>query len=213
MEVVAPNLGFEAGPQFHAAGELLSSRLRVATADVRQQAEERLGPPGSVADRTDLVACLRRFQGLYGPLEARLQGFKQWGGAGIDLTGLSEAVRLAADLEALAPGVAAPPAAPREALPHLPTFAHAVGGLYALATFIDDSAPFGRAGAGAGAGATGRCFATGEAGDVWRLRDSLDQYGLEWPGGGSLGIGGGQRCFVAIGRWMDARHWRVRVQG
>lgn len=212
MMSAVSHLDLEGVAKFHPAGELLSSRLRMATAEARRQAEERLGLPGAVAERAGVVACLRRFRGLCHPLEARLQGFKQWAGLGIDLAGLSQAVRLDGDLEALEPGLAASLAAslaaPREALPHLPTFAHAVGGLYALATFMHDAATdLGRAGPDA-AGA-GRLPVLTEPVDIWRLRDNLDQYGLEWPGNISLAIEGGQRSFVAIGRWMDVRHWSV----
>ena len=69
-------------------------------------------------------------------------------------------------------------------------------GFYALADFIPS--------------VTGRDDAVDAAsglGTAGRLDVSLGRYGQERPGEVSLVIEGAERTFVAIGRWMDVRHW------
>ena len=195
MRTVLESEGFSGVPPGLERGERLSSRLRVATDQVRAQAEARIGLAGPVAEWP--AACLLRAQSFYRPLEARLVGFGHWSGLEIEFAGLSQLARLDEALEALAAGMPKAPDAPREALPHLPTFAHALGGLYAMATFSPGMEP-------AGCPVFG-CF--GETGKTWRLLEGLDFYGVERPESVPLVIEGAERTFVAIGRWMDARHW------
>ena len=185
IRAVSHHLMFDGIPFDGLGAGTLASRLRAATDGARQEAAARAGLPGSVADRGGASLCLWRFRGLHGSLRQRLLSFNQWASLRAD-TGLLS----------LAWGDAASATAPQEALPHLPTFAHALGGFYALADFIpsvtgqDDAVD-----AASGLGAAGR------------LDVSLGRYGQERPGEVSLVIEGAERTFVAIGRWMDVRHW------
>jgi len=196
------------------ARDTLSRLLRIRTAAAHGAVEASLGLPQAIDSRAGYIACLRRFHGLYRPVEARLHAFAGWSSLGIDLATRSLAARLAADLGRLHADPDACPDAPPEATPDLPTFAHALGALYVLQgsalggprirrhlieTGLEEHAErcafFGAGGADVGA--------------LWRaFRDTLDRYGRTCPDTIPAVIAGAERTFVVVGRWMDASSWR-----
>ena len=169
----SPRAGLE-GAHEGAAGwpeeRTLLGMLRAATVGAHGEARARIGLPSSIADRSSAALCVRRFQCFASPLDARLRQFGRRTGVAGDEAGMP---------------------APREALPHLPTAAHLLGGLYALVVFAPELG-----------------LVSCEAEDTW---DRVDQHGLERLGGVPLVAEGANRTLIAIGRWMDARHWRAAV--
>ena len=113
-------------------GLTLTARLRVATAPVHGLIEARLGLPAAVRTLEDYAILLGRFAGIYRPLEQLLAEFPDWSDTGVALPARGHAECLAADLDALSVDPLTPPSIPHRLLPELPTFPHAVGGLYVL---------------------------------------------------------------------------------
>jgi heme oxygenase len=163
------------------------ARLRTGTADAHEAVELSLGLPEAIRTRGEYVACLARFLRLYRPLEARIATSPVPRELGLNVSVGLHTPRLAADLAAL---LGSPPVlvdAGADALPDLPSFAHALGALYVLegatlggriilrhlgAAEIDgvDQAHAFFEGRGSDTGSSWRAF-----------RDALDRYGLACP--------------------------------
>ncbi len=79
----------------------LSLELRARTAALHGEVERSLGLPYSISTLAQYQACLKRFDGFYGPLEAALQRFEEWPEWEIDLHARAHAPSLALDLESL----------------------------------------------------------------------------------------------------------------
>jgi heme oxygenase len=191
----------------------LSLRLRAETAEAHRAVAPSLGLPDTIRTRDEYVACLTRFLQLYRPLEARIRAIAGPLDFGLDLPRRTHTPRLAADLSSL---LARPPEvedAAADALPDLPSFAHALGALYVL-----EGATLGgqiivrhlRAAGLDGIETTGAFFGGRgpETGAMWRaFRDILDRYGADCPFEVPAVIAGAEGTFLAVGRWMHASRW------
>jgi heme oxygenase len=188
----------------------LSARLRTQTAPLHDQAATILGLPGAIRTLDHYRDWLDRFLGLYAPLEQSLAAFGEWHEHGFALPSPTHSFCLGADLAALGtdkPGIShAPPAA----LPHLPTFAHALGALYVLegstlggrVILRDVERRLGPQITGATRFFDGRGMAAGPA---WqRFRAALDAFGHNWPRLCADVVTGAQRAFRAILAWFIA---------
>jgi heme oxygenase len=186
----------------------LSTQLRTRTADLHKQTEVLLGLPGAVKTLPDYRDCLCRFLGLYLPLDRLLAAFGGWDTFGLALPSPSHSACLARDLAVLGIDPAGVTLAPPALLPHLPTFAHALGALYVL----EGSTLGGRvilrdleARIGAGiAGATqffgGRAST---AGPRWQtFKAALDVFGNARPQLGDDAALGAEGVFRAILAWF-----------
>jgi heme oxygenase len=184
----------------------LSQRLQVETALLQREIERRLDLPASITSIDKYLTCLASYYRLYRPLEVHLKTFKQWSKLGISLDDRVQSPRLAQDLSALGVAPVLMVDAPADALPNLPTFAHAVGALY-VTERSTLGAPFilrhlqnslGMQLVGATAFFDGHEANTGER---WKsFMRSLDAYGSSQVD--SKVIQGALAAFQAIGEWV-----------
>jgi heme oxygenase len=188
--------------------ERLSARLRRETATLHHQAETQLNLPDAIQDLQDYAACLASFRRIYRPLETKLLLYDEWRPLNLLLEDRLHTPRLTLDLAALGRLPLDEADAPEEALPHLPTFAHALGSLYVLegsklgSQFILSHLDkvLGLQIFGASAFFTGHGSETGQ---YWQsFKESLDRYGSAHPDEVQSAIEGAAATFAAIGEWM-----------
>jgi len=110
----------------------LSEHLRAETACLHIDAELCLRLPGSVRDRQDYCQLLKRFLGLYEPLERSIEQFDQWERLGFTPRSRQHSTSLTSDLIALEADLQMVRFAHKTVVPKLPTFAHALGALYVV---------------------------------------------------------------------------------
>jgi heme oxygenase len=113
----------------HRVTHPLSQRLRAATTDLHHQAEKLLNIPSLIFDRSSYAETLKRYYGVYVPLERALSQQCGWDKFGVDPKDRSHVARIARDLAALGsePG-------PVEAPDTFGTtsFPHALGSFYVM---------------------------------------------------------------------------------
>jgi len=186
----------------------LSARLRSQTALLHDQAATILGLPGAIQTLDHYRDCLDRFLGFYTPLERSLATFVEWYAHGFTLPSPSHSCCLAADLAVLGTNGPGGSPAPPALLPHLPTFAHALGALYVVegstlggrVILRDVERRLGQQITGAT-----RFFGGGgmAAGPVWQqFRTALDGFGDDRPRLCDDVVTGAQRTFRAILAWF-----------
>ena len=169
--------------------------------------ERKIGLPGSITTLANYIKCLKRFYGLYRPLEVSLALFDDWPIFGITLPDCSQARRLSCDLDAL--GVRRPSDAPPSSVPALLDFAHALGALYVIegstlgAQFILPRLAEVLGQKIAGADAFFRGYGEHTRTNWTQFRSLLDQYGEIHPANSSSVIEGANLTFQAIGNWMQ----------
>lgn len=186
----------------------LSTQLRDRTSGLHQEIEALLRLPDSILTREQYSSWLRRFLGLYGPLEHSLARFVGWDNHGLALRSPSQSDCLAADLAVLGIDPAGVSRAPSRLLPHLPTFAHALGALYVLegstlggkVILRDIEARIGPQIAGATQFFSGRGTT---AGQTWQtFKAALDAFGRECPTLHAYVVSGAENVFRAIMTWF-----------
>ena len=189
----------------------LSVQLRSQTSSLHAQVELLLGLPGAVRDRQDFCRLLRRFFGLYEPLERSFRRFDEWDSLGIALGSRKHAPALSCDLSALATDPCRVPRVPPGILPELPTFPHALGALYVLegatlggrVILAELEARIGPQIAGATRFLNGRGAATGP---MWTsFRGALDCFGRARPELRDDVLNGAEDVFGAILAWFPSR--------
>jgi heme oxygenase len=184
----------------------LSQRLRDGTAGLHHQAEKLLNIPSLISDRGSYAETLKRFCGVYAPLERALGQQNGWEKFGLDLKDRGHAARIAHDLAALR-SEPCPCEAPDTF--EITSFPHALGSLYVMegSTLggriilrhletqqinIPTSAMSFFAGHGA------------ETGSMWRtLVAKLDAFGELNPASCHAVQEGAQRTFRAIIAWFE----------
>jgi heme oxygenase len=164
--------------------------------------------PGAIHTRDDYLAWLKRFQGLYDPLERSLVDFSEWDALGLVPIVRSHTACLTGDLAVLGVDASKVPQAAGTLLPDLPSFAHALGAFYVL-----EGATLGgrlisrdleaRIGAPI-AGATRFFGGRGEAvGPMWlNFRTVLDGFGYAQPSLCVDVVTGAERVFQTILAWF-----------
>jgi len=194
------------GSESQSCVESLSQRLRCETAVLHQEIERRLDLPASITSIDRYLTCLALFYRLYRPLEAGLKNFNQWSKIGISLNDRLQAPRLARDLSVLGVAPVLMLDAPADALPDMPTFAHAAGVLYVMEGSTLGS-PFilrhlQRSLGGQLAGATAFFGAHGAStGERWKsFTQSVDAYGSSRLN--AKVVDGAVAAFHAIGEWI-----------
>ncbi len=182
--------------------------VRLATAEAHQRIEAQLGLPGAIQTASGYRWWLRRFLGIYQPLEAALARFEGWECWNIELSGRGHTAALRRDLAALGDDPELLVFAPAEMLPSLGSLAEAFGALYVLEgsklggqIILRDI--LGRLGyelqnahsffSGYGA-ETGRQWTT--------FKDSLERYCAD-PSHLAGVIAGANATFTAVGAWMS----------
>ena len=189
--------------------QTLSAELRVSTSELHRQVERLLNLPDAIVTRDDYQRWLTGFFGFYQPLEARLMTFPDWDGLGIPLASRLRSSAIARDLAVLGCGSASAPLASLQALPELPTLAHALGALYVLegATLggqiilraIEAQAGLAIGGAKQFFGGRGR-----ENGPMWNaFREQLNEFGTRYPVLRQDVVAGAQRTFEALLIWFS----------
>jgi heme oxygenase len=184
----------------------LSHRLRAATTDLHHQAEKLLNIPSLIIDRSSYAATLKRFYGVYAPLERALGEHCGWDKFGLDLKGRSHVARIARDLAALG-SETSPGEAPYSSEPT--SFSHALGSLYVMEGSTlggriilrhletqEISIPTGAMSFFAGHGV--------ETGSMWRVFVAkLDVFGELNPASCHAVQEGAQRTFQEIIGWFE----------
>jgi heme oxygenase len=220
------------------AGVPLSAHLREATARFHERVERQLKFPESISTLDAYRRCLGRFYSVYRPIEALFANYPDWPGAGIVLRDRNQSVKLAQDLahlrvplsartdedsggrttghtEAQTTGQTAEQTAKlmdatSASLPRLPSFAHALGGLYVLegstlgAQFLLPrlKLAMGDEIAGAERFFSGHCVQYGAFRK--QFRTALDLCGETHPANIDQVIDGARSIFTAIGNWMQS---------
>ena len=197
----------------------LSAQLRARTASLHERTEVLLGLPGAIRSLEHYRAWLCRFLGLYKPLEHMLSKFSEWGDYGFTLPSPSQSDCLGADLAVLGIDPVSVEHAARALLPHLPSFAHALGALYVLegstlggrVILRDIESRIGPQILGAMQFFGGRGAAVGQ---TWRtFKTALDTLGHERPNLQADVGEGAERVFRAINNWFaPARYYPVSVR-
>jgi heme oxygenase len=186
----------------------LADQLRTQTAGLHGQTELLLGLPRAIQTLDDYRGWLCRFLGLYAPLEQSLARFIEWGEHGIALPSPNHSACLAADLATIGIDPTGVSCAPASLLPHLPTFAHALGAFYVLegaslggrVILRDVEARIGPRITGATRFFGGRGTAVGP---TWQtVRTALNAFGRERPSLGADVISGAEGVFGAITAWF-----------
>jgi heme oxygenase len=187
---------------------LLSASLRARTAALHRRTEVLLGLPTAIRTRHDYTIWLGRFLGLYEPLEQSLAGFPEWEALGIVLPARAHTAHIANDLAVLGVDPCDLPRTPPALLPNLPTFAHALGGLYVLETATLEGSLIlhdieTRTGSSI-AGATSFFDGRGDAADqMWQsYRAAVDTFGRERPWRQDEVVFGARRVFRSILEWF-----------
>jgi heme oxygenase (biliverdin-IX-beta and delta-forming) len=184
----------------------LSRRIRAATAELHLQAEKLLNIPSLISDRISCTETLRRFYGIYAPLERALGQQSGWDELGLDLEDRSHVRRIARDLAVLGSEPC-----PDEAsnIFEIKSFPHALGALYVMegstlggrvilrhletqAIDVPTAATSFFAGHGA------------ETGSMWRFFVAkLDAFGELNPASCHAVQEGAQRTFQAVIAWFE----------
>lgn len=190
----------------------LSVQLRTRTARLHEQTEVLLGLPGKIQTLENYRGWLCRFLGLYEPLEHSLASFSEWHNHGLALSSPSQSDCLAADLVVLGIDPAGVSRAAPTLLPHLPTFAHALGALYVLegstlggqVILRDIEARIGPQITGATRFFGGRGPAVGQ---TWQtFKTALDAFGRDCPPLQGDVASGAESVFRAIAAWFVSSH-------
>ena len=200
--------GFDAPRVVVSSEPSLSAQLRAQTAPFHREIEIILGLPGAIGNRGQYLAWLVRFFGLYEPLERLLADFCDWNSLGLELRARNHSSCLVVDLLSLGTDPHGLPRAPREVLPELPSFAHALGALYVLegatlggrVILRDLEARMGTAILEASQFFGGRGDA---AGPMWNsFRSAVDGFGRDRPELRANVVSGAERTFGSIKDWF-----------
>jgi heme oxygenase (biliverdin-IX-beta and delta-forming) len=184
----------------------VSRRVRAATAELHLRAEKLLNIPSLIFDRISYAETLRRFYGIYGPLERTLGRQSGWDELGLDLKDRSHVRLIARDLTVLGSEPC-----PDEAsdIFEIKSFAHALGALYVmegstlggrivlrLLETQEMDIPTGAMSFFAGHGA--------ETGSMWRsFVAKLDVFGELNPASCHAVQEGAQKTFQAVIAWFE----------
>jgi heme oxygenase len=190
----------------------LSARLRARTDFLHEQTGVLLGLPDAIQTLEHYRGWLCQFLGLYESLEHSLARFREWGNHGFALPSPSLSDCLAADLATLGIDPAGVARAPPALLPHLPTFAHALGALYVLegsslggrVILREVEVRIGPRITGATRFFGGRGTTPGQAWQAFKI--ALDAFGHEWPNLGGDVVSGAEGVFHAIIDWFAPLH-------